>query len=109
MFFYTEVLHHSAQINFYYTLNPQTKFLYSHNIPQHHHLTNSIYNHFLIKLHHFFQDLQQPYQLINPHKSTNLTFNLHPNPKFSLHLNYDHLFNQPINPSQTTPISPYQN
>lgn len=101
---YAEILDDSAEINFYYRLKGETAFLYSHNIPEDHHVSKSIYNEFLIKLHDLFEELQQAYELINPEKWTNLTLKLDANGKFSLDLNYDDVLNQGINGSQRRAI-----
>lgn len=106
---YTEILDDSAEINIYYRLKGETKFLYSHNIPEDHHVSKSIYNDFLIKLHDLFEELQQAYELINPEKWTNLTLKLDANGKFSLDLNYDDVLNQGINGSQRRAIWAYEN
>ncbi|MFJ5965886.1 antitoxin YezG family protein [Bacillus sp. NPDC093026] len=106
---YAEILDDSAEINFYYRLKGETEFLYSHNIPEDHHVSKSIYNDLLIKLHDLFEELQQAYELINPEKWTNLTLKLDANGKFSLDLNYEDVLNQGINGSQRRAIWAYEN
>ncbi|PRS47452.1 immunity protein YezG family protein [Bacillus sp. MZGC1] len=106
---YAEILDDSAEINFYYRLKGETAFLYSHNIPEDHHVSKSIYNEFLIKLHDLFEELQQAHELINPEKWTNLTLKLDANGKFSLDLNYEDVLNQEINGSQRRAIWAYEN
>ncbi|WP_111292757.1 immunity protein YezG family protein [Bacillus safensis] len=106
---YAEILDDSAEINFYYRLKGESEYRYSHNIPEDHHVSESIYNEFLIKLHDLFEELQQVYELINPEKWTNLTLKLNANGKFSLELDYEDVLNQGINGSQRRAIWVYEN
>ncbi|MCM2988283.1 antitoxin YezG family protein [Bacillus safensis] len=105
---YAEILDDSAEINFYYILMDENEYRYSHNIPEDHQVSESIYNEYLIKLHDLFEELQQVYELINPEKWTNLTLKLDANGKFSLDLDYEDVLNQGMFSSEREVIWAYE-
>lgn len=105
---YAEILDDSAEINFYYRLKGENEYRYSHNIPEDHNVSESIYNEYLIKLHDLFEELQQAYVLINPEKWTNLTLKLDANGKFSLDLDYEDVLNQGMYSSEREAIWAYE-
>ncbi|KUP43632.1 antitoxin YezG family protein [Bacillus velezensis] len=106
---YAEILDDSSEVFFYFNPPQSEDFIYSHNIPEHFHVSEEIYEELLFDLHDLFEELRDEFKENNQDIWTNLTLNLGISGEFSIDYNYEDVIQSPYTISQRQTIWTYKN
>lgn len=106
---YAEILDDSSEVFFYFNTPQNEDFIYSHNIPEHYHVSEEIYEELLFELHDLFEELRDEFKENNQDVWTNLTLNLEISGEFSIDYNYEDVIQSPYTLSQRQTIWTYKN
>ncbi|MEC0406293.1 antitoxin YezG family protein [Bacillus velezensis] len=106
---YAEILDDSSEVFFYFNTPHSEDFIYSHNIPEHFHVSEEIYEGLLFDLHDLFEELRDEFKENNQDIWTNLTLNLAISGEFSIDYNYEDVIQSPYTISQRQTIWTYKN
>ncbi|XLG13299.1 putative antitoxin YezG [Bacillus velezensis] len=59
---YAEILDDSSEVFFYFNPPQSEDYIYSHNIPEHFHVSEDIYDELLLQLHDSFEELRDEFK-----------------------------------------------
>ncbi|WP_375005037.1 antitoxin YezG family protein [Bacillus velezensis] len=105
---YAEILDDSSEIFFYFNSPQSEDYIYSHNIPEHFHVSEDVYDELLLQLHDSFEELRDEFKENNQDVWTNLTLQLEINRKLSIEYDYEDVLQSQYTISQRKAIWVYE-
>ncbi|MCY8112563.1 antitoxin YezG family protein [Bacillus spizizenii] len=105
---YAEILDDSSEVFFYFNPPQSEDYIYSHNIPEHFHVSEDVYDELLLQLHDSFEELRDEFKENNQDVWTNLTLQLEINGKLSIEYDYEDVLQSQYTISQRKTIWVYE-